>query len=295
MIEVNHVHYSYDTTKILYDFNLSEKDKNIVGLWGRNGTGKTTFMKLLAGHLKPDQGEINIVGFNPYNNDQTSDHLCYMQEEHPFSIIWKVKDALRYGEHYNPNWDMTFARELLTVFKLDENKNVTKLSKGMKSALQFIIGIASKADITILDEPTNGLDAGMRKKFDKVLMESYEEHPRLILLSSHHIEEIQPLCDSLVVIHDGRAIIHESMETMREKGIWLSGEKTSIVKLVDSYNVLEKAEMGTKMKVMLDESYTDKWKLYAQSNGLSIEPASLQDYLLNKTEERSEVSAYELE
>jgi ABC-2 type transport system ATP-binding protein len=290
MIEVNSVHYSYGSAEILHDFSLLEKEKIIVGLWGRNGTGKTTFMKLLAGHLKPNQGEINILGFNPYNHHQTSNHLCYMQEDHPFSSIWKIKDALRFGDYYNPNFDMNFAKELLTVFKLDENKYVTKLSKGMKSALQFIIGIASNAEITILDEPTNGLDAGMRKEFYKVLMESNEENPRLIFLSSHHIEEIQTLSDSLVAIHNGRVLLHETMETMREKGIWLSGEKTFLLNIIPSYTVLEQQEMGTKMKVMLDEPYTDEWKYYAQSYGLSIESASLHDYLLNRTKERNEVS-----
>lgn len=290
MIEVNQVHYSYGSAKILYDFHLLEKEKIIVGLWGRNGTGKTTFMKLLAGHLKPDQGEINILGFNPYNYNQTSNHLCYMQEDHPFSNIWKIKDALRFGDYYNPNFDMDFAKKLLTVFNLDENKNVTKLSKGMKSALQFIIGIASNAEITILDEPTNGLDTGIRKKLYKVLLESYEENPRLIFLSSHHIEEFHTLCDALMVIHDGRVVLHETMETLREKGILLSGEKTFILNIIQSHTVLEQQEMGTKMKVMLDEPYTDEWKHYAQSHGLSIESASLHDYLLNRTEERNEVS-----
>ena len=290
MIEINQVHFSYDSNRILHDFNLSESEKIIVGLWGRNGTGKTTFMKLLAGHLKPDQGEIKIQGFNPYNHNRTNNHLCYMQEEHPFSKIWKVKDALRFGDYYNPNFDMNFAKELLTVFNLNENKYVSTLSKGMKSALQFIIGIASNAEVTILDEPTNGLDIGMRKKFYKVLLESYEENPRLILLSSHHIEEIQTLCEALVVIHDGRVFLHETMETMREKGIWLSGEKTSFLNIIQSHTVLEQQEMGTKMKVMLDEPYTNEWKHFAQSHGLSIEPAPLHDYLLNRTEERNEVN-----
>ncbi|WP_430786926.1 ABC transporter ATP-binding protein [Virgibacillus flavescens] len=289
MIEINQVHYGYDSTIVLQDFNFSVNEKVIVGLWGRNGTGKTTFMKLLAGHLKPDQGEINIMGFNPYNHHLTSDHVCFMQEEHPFSLIWKVKDALRFGDYYNPNFDMDFAEGLLTVFNLDENKNVSKLSKGMKSALQFIIGIASNADITILDEPTNGLDAGMRKKFYNVLMESYEENPRLIFMSSHHIEETQTLFDALVVIHDGKVVLHETMEAMREKGIWLSGEKTFLLNITESHTVLEQQEMGSKMKVLLDEPYSDEWKIYAQTHGLSIEPASLHDYLLNRTEDRNEV------
>ncbi|MCG7344719.1 ABC transporter ATP-binding protein [Sporosarcina sp. ACRSL] len=290
MIKVNQVHYRYDSAKVLQDFNLVVNEKIIVGLWGRNGTGKTTLMKLLAGHLKPVEGEINIKGFDPYNNDRTNHHLCYMQENHPFSKLWKVKDALRFGGYYYPNFDMDLAKELLSVFHLDENKHIPRLSKGMKSALQFIIGIASNAEITILDEPTNGLDIAMRKKFNEVLLESYEENPRLIFLSSHHIEEIQTLCEALVVIHDGTVLFHEPMETMREKGIWLSGEKTSFSTIIPSHTVMEQQEMGTKMKVMLDEPYTNEWKHFAQSHGLSIEPASLHDYLLNKTEKRNGVN-----
>lgn len=290
MIEVNQVRYSYGSTKVLQDFNLIASEKIIVGLWGRNGTGKTTLMKLLAGHLKPNQGEINIQGFNPFNDDRTNNHVCYMQEDHPFSKTWKVKDAIRFGEYYNPNFDMDFAKKLLTVFNLNEKKHVSGLSKGMKSALQFIIGIASNADITILDEPTNGLDIAMQKKFNEVLLDSYEENPRLILLSSHNIEEIQTLCEALVVIHDGSVLFHEPMETMRERGVRLSGEKSSFSTIIQSHTVLDHQEMGTKMKIMLDEPFTSDWKHFAKANGLSIEPASLHDYLLNRTEKGMEVA-----
>ncbi|MDW0117517.1 ABC transporter ATP-binding protein [Sporosarcina thermotolerans] len=290
MIEVNQVHFRYHTTDVLHDFSLIEHEKVIVGLWGRNGSGKTTLMKLLAGHLKPNQGEINIQGFTPYNDDRTNNHLCYMQEDHPFSKMWKVKDALRFGNYYNPNFDMDFAKKLLSIFNLNEKKHVSGLSKGMKSALQFIIGMASNADITILDEPTNGLDIAMQKKFNKVLLDSYEENPRLILLSSHNIEEIQTLCEALVVIHDGNVLFHEPMETMREKGIWLSGEKDAFSTIIQSHTVLEQQVIGTKMKVMLDEPFTSEWKHFAMANGLTIEPASLHDYLVNRTEKRIEVA-----
>ncbi|MFD2045227.1 ATP-binding cassette domain-containing protein [Ornithinibacillus salinisoli] len=285
MIQVENVTYGYGDAPVLEDISYSEQEYGITAIWGRNGAGKTTLMKLLAGHEKPSKGKVEIMGMAPYNHAEAVQYVCYMQEEHPFSSIWSVKDALRFGKYYYSNWDEDLAKRLLKTFRLDEKKKISKLSKGMKSALQFIIGISSHAEITILDEPSNGLDASMRKKMYQSLRESHEEHPRLILLSTHHIEEIQPICESLVVVHDKKVFIHESMDEMREYGVWLAGEQNKIEKVVDGLSILEKSGLGSRLKVMVDVPFNDEWKDIASHHGLSIEKAKLQDYLLNKTEE----------
>ncbi len=285
MIRTDSLTFSYEKAPVLQELSLTEQGPVITGLWGRNGSGKTTLMKLLAGYEKPDNGKVEIQGMSPYNNAEAIQHVCYMQEEHPFSSIWNVRDALRFGEYFNPNWDQKMAERLLGTFRLDKKKKITKLSKGMKSALQFIIGICSHADITILDEPVNGLDAGMRKKMYEVLRESHEENPRLILLSTHHIEEIQAICETLIVIKDGGVLFHEPMDEIKENGIWLSGSKNRLEKVIFGEKIIEKSEMNSVMRVMLDAPYTKEWKEVAHSNGLSIGKAELQDYLLNMTEE----------
>ncbi|MGM9923929.1 MAG: ABC transporter ATP-binding protein [Bacillus sp. (in: firmicutes)] len=285
MIRVENVTFGYENALALKDISFSEEERGIIAIWGRNGAGKTTLMKLLAGHEKPDKGKVEIMGMAPYNHTKAVQHICYMQEDHPFSAIWSVKDALRIAGYYYANWDQDLAQRLLKTFQLNERKKISKLSKGMKSALQFIIGISSHADITILDEPSNGLDASMRKKMNQSLRESHEIHPRLILLSTHHIEEIQSLCESLVVIHDKKVLLHESIDDIREYGVWLAGEKTKIEKLLDGQKPLEIHKLGSSVKVMIDVPYNDEWKEFASTHGLSIEKAKLQDYLLNKTEE----------
>ncbi|GAA0382183.1 ABC transporter ATP-binding protein [Bacillus horti] len=287
MITVENVKYSYDkTTPVLHGISFSENEPVIIGLWGRNGAGKTTLMKLLAGHQQASEGNIEIMGHAPYNNAEAQQHLCYMQEDHPFSQIWSVKDAMRFAKYFNPNWNQSTADKLLKVFKLQEHKKTSKLSTGMKTALQLVIGVASQASVTILDEPTNGLDAGMRKKFYEVLLESYEEHPRLILLSTHHIEEVQPLCESLIVIHQGSVLLNETLDELREKGIWLTGDKEKVDELSKGLNILEKKEVGSVKKVMIDAPFSKEWKERAHANGLSLEKADLQDYLLNITDEK---------
>lgn len=285
MIYVNEAAYSYDNVPVLEKVSFEEKEPVITGLWGRNGAGKTTLMRLLAGHQRPHGGTVQVMGSEPYGNPVAARHVCYMQEDHPFSPIWTVQDALRFGRYFNANWDQATADRLVETFRLDRKKKVSKLSKGMKSALQFIIGLSSHADITILDEPTNGLDAGMRRKLYEALRESHEESPRLILISTHHIEEVQTLCESLVVMHKGKLLHHQPIDEFREQGIWLAGERSAVTSVINGHKVLEQSALGSKIRVMLDAPYSKQWKAQAQAYGLSIEKADLQNYLLNITED----------
>ncbi|MGI2296436.1 ABC transporter ATP-binding protein [Paenibacillus sp. GXUN7292] len=285
MIYVNELTYSYDNVPVLEKVSFEEMEPVITGLWGRNGAGKTTLMRLLAGHQRPQGGSVQIKGLAPYGNPAAVQHVCYMQEDHPFSSIWTVQNALRFGQYFNTNWDQATADRLVETFRLDRKKKISKLSKGMKSALQFIIGLSSHADVTILDEPTNGLDAGMRKKLYEALRVSHEESPRLILISTHHIEEVQTLCESLIVMHKGKLLHHQLIDEFREQGIWLAGERSAVTNAIDGHKVLEQSAMGSKIRVMLDAPYSKQWKEHAQAHGLSIEKADLQNYLLNLTED----------
>ncbi|GGD60809.1 ABC transporter ATP-binding protein [Paenibacillus nasutitermitis] len=285
MIDVNEVVYSYDNVSVLEKVSFEEKEPVIAGLWGRNGAGKTTLMRLLAGHQRPHGGTVQVMGLAPYGNPAAVRHVCYMQEDHPFSVIWSVQDALRFGQYFNAQWDQATADRLIETFRLDRKKKVSKLSKGMKSALQFIIGLSSHADITILDEPTNGLDAGMRRRLYEALRESHEESPRLILISTHHIEEVQALCESLIVMHKGKLLHHQPIDEFREQGIWLAGEQSAVASVIDGHKVLEQSALGSKIRVMLDAPYSKQWKEQAQASGLTIEKADLQNYLLNITED----------
>lgn len=283
MINLHNVNFAYDKSLILEDLTLREQDPVITGVWGRNGSGKTTLMKILSGQNKADSGTAEILGQEPYNNSEAARNICYMQENHPFPSLWTVQDAMRFGKYFNENWDQETAEQLKKLFRLPDKKKIRKFSKGMKSAVQIMIGLASFADLTILDEPTNGLDAAIRKKFYKSLLESYEKKPRLILLSSHHIEEIQLYCESLIVIHKKQVLLHEPMECMREKGVWITGEKTKVESFVKDKRILEQNMLGQYLRVMVDLPYTTEWMQAASGQGVSMEKADLQDYLLNLT------------
>ncbi|HBU83720.1 MAG TPA: ABC transporter ATP-binding protein [Paenibacillus sp.] len=283
MIQIEQVTYSYQETPVLNNVTLHESEPTISAMWGRNGAGKTTLMSLLAGHNRPDAGTIQVMGQDPYNNLAAQENLCYIQENHPLGRNWTINDMVRFGQYFHPQWDQTFAEQLIDMFELPVKKKITKFSKGMKTAAQMILGLASNARVTILDEPTNGLDAEKRKYFYNALLETYEDNPRLILISSHHIEEIQPLCESLIVLQAGKVLLNQPMEEMREKGVLLTGGMDDIKRVTADVEVIESSQMGSTMRVMIDEPYSKVWKDIAHEQGLSIEKATLQDYLINRT------------
>ena len=291
MIHVEQVCYSYQKSKpsILNSVTLHENEPVIGAIWGRNGAGKTTLMSLLAGHNRPDSGSIQIMGQDPYNNLSAQGHLCYIQENHPLGKNWTMNDLVSIGSHFHSQWDQQLAKRLIDVFELPSKQKMSKFSKGMKTAAQIILGLCSNASVTIMDEPTNGLDAEKRKLFYEALLETYEDNPRLVLISTHHIEEVQPLCETLIVVHQGKVLYHHPMEEMRERGVLLTGLIQDVEIASAGANIIDSARMGTTGKVMIDDVYSKEWVAKAQHQGLSIEKAMLQDYLVNVTRKQEEV------
>ncbi|KGR90192.1 multidrug ABC transporter ATP-binding protein [Ureibacillus massiliensis 4400831 = CIP 108448 = CCUG 49529] len=283
MIKLENVSFSYGNTPALQNVSISETEPIIIGLWGRNGSGKTTLMKILSGMENIDNGSINVNGITPYNNNEAMNTITYIQENHPFSILWNVEDALHFGSLFNKNWDMELANHLVALFELPRKKKIKNFSKGMQTMLQIVVGLASKSPVTIMDEPTNGLDAYMRKQFYDVLLTTYEEDPRLIILSTHHIDEIEALCEKIAIINHQTIVRYENTEELKMRGILLSGSSQSIEALIKDNTILEKRKLGKQINVMIDDYFNDEWKIRAKEAGVTIEKAPLQDYLVNYT------------
>ncbi|MBM7632374.1 ATP-binding cassette domain-containing protein [Geomicrobium sediminis] len=283
MIKIDNVSFSYGNAKALQKVSLHENEPMIIGLWGRSGSGKTTLMKLLSGMEQPNQGTISVNGVSPYNNPEAMNHVTFMQEDHPFSDLWDVDDALRFGSYFNENWDQSFAEHLLDVFELPRKKKIRNFSKGMKSMIKITLGLASKAPVTIMDEPANGLDASMRKTFYDVLLDTYEDSPRLIMLSTHHIDEVEPLCEKIALINQHTITRYEDTEKLKRQGVLLTGPAEAVKSVIGTSIVLEERKIGKQLHVMIDDDYDESLITRTEATGIKIEKAPLQDYLVNLT------------
>ena len=292
MIKVNNLSFAYDKKNILKDVNLTETEPVIIGLWGRNGSGKTTLMKILSGMEQPNEGTVEVDGVVPYKNSDAMNHVAFMQEDHPYSDMWDINDALKFGRDFNENWDQELADKLIDIFQLPRKKKIRTFSKGMKTMITIAIGLASRAPLTIFDEPSNGLDAHMRKQFYDVLLDSYDEYPRMILLSSHHIEEVEPLCEKIAIIDNNTLMHYEETDILKNNGVHISGTAEAVRAVVGSKRVLEERKLGKQLNIMLDAPLTDDLKREAEQAGVMIEKAPFQDYLVNLTTKEAELNEH---
>jgi ABC-2 type transport system ATP-binding protein len=283
MIDVRNVHFKYKDTWVLKNITLHEDAPVITGLWGRNGAGKTTLMKLLSGQEREVSGNISVLGAHPFNNGAVSRSISYLREDHDFGKTWTVKDALYFASLFNENWNQEEADALVERFNLPRKMKITSFSKGMHTMVQLVIGLASHSKITIFDEPTNGLDAHARKQFFQALKDSYESDPRYILISSHHINEIEPLCEKLIIISDHTIKFHEPIEYFQTQGVSLMGKAEDIESVVNPEKILETKHIMGQSKVMADLALTKELQALCKQNNLQLEKASMQDYLVNIT------------
>jgi len=194
------------------DINI-EKGK-IYGMLGPNGGGKSTFLKIAAGLLKPSQGEITIDNKEP--GVYTKSIVSYLPETNYLYKWMKIKDALNFFNDLYTDFDVERARESLKFMELEEGEKVTSLSKGMMGRLKLTLALSRKAKIYLLDEPLNGIDPISREKIITSILDSYNEKTS-ILICSHLIYYIEKLLDYVFFLSEGRIILSGNAEDLRNK------------------------------------------------------------------------------
>ena len=201
----------------------SVETDSITGLLGRNGAGKTTLMQVLTGHRVPTSGSVEVLGGAPYENDGVLARICFVKEGQRYPDHFRVRDALDAAALVYPGWDADLAADLLRDFDLPVKRPVKKLSRGMTSAVGIVIGLASRAPITLFDEPYLGLDAVARQLFYDRLLADYAENPRTVVLSTHLIEEIAALLERVLLIDRGRVLLDADAESLRGSAVTVTG------------------------------------------------------------------------
>ncbi|WP_100373971.1 ATP-binding cassette domain-containing protein [Bacillus sp. FJAT-45037] len=287
-IEVKNVSKIFKRESIIDGLSCSFQSETIYGLLGRNGAGKTTLMKLITGQSLPSHGEILINGESPFNNQNIQSQLCFIKESENFKASMKIKDIVKIAPAYYPHLDQEFALQLIAEFNLPLNKKVSQLSKGMISALGVSIGIASRAPLTIFDEPYIGMDAAARQRFYEFLLDDYSEHPRTIIISTHLIDEISNLFQDVYLMKNGQLSMQESVEVLREKAFILKGPKNEIKPLLKQVTVLEETNfLGEYTVTVLD----DHSILIHLPPSVEKHPVTLQQLMVLVTKDQKEAHA----
>ena len=228
VIEVNQLTKSYGKFNAVQDASFSIYEGKIYGLLGRNGAGKTTLMKMITTQIFPTNGELLVFGEDPYENAKVLSKICFIKESQQYPDHYSVLHVLDVSKSIFPNWDDNLSKLLIEDFNLPLKRKIKKLSRGMLSAVGIVIGLASRAPLTIFDEPYLGLDAVSRGLFYDRLMEDYAEHPRTIILSTHLIDEVSNLLEHVLVIDNGKFIINEDAEELRGRAYTVTGQASKV-------------------------------------------------------------------
>lgn len=244
MIRCRDVSKTYQRRHALENISLQIEPNKITGIIGRNGAGKTTLLKTIAGYFRPTSGEVTIYGKEPFDNRHIATNLVFVDDAMAFPDTLSIGEILKIPASFYPNWDAPFARKLFDYFKLDERQRHEQLSKGKKSTFNMIIGLAARPAITIFDEPITGMDASVRKDFYRALLKDYIAHPRTIIISSHHLEEMEELLEDVILIDEGRIVFHFPIDEMKQYAIGVTGSRSEMVQWLKDKEVLFEEQVG---------------------------------------------------
>ena len=284
-INAKNLSLTFGNQEALQNISFHCKEKKIYGLLGRNGAGKTSLLSILASFREQKSGILTINGENVFENAHVMQNVIFIYNKDYKDESDNVKKILKGIERYRPLFDMAYAKHLIKKFKLPVDKKVKDFSKGMQSALNVTIGLASRAPITIFDEAYLGMDAPTREIFYQELLADQAEHPRIMIISTHLVSEMDYLFEEILILHEGKMILQDDYESLLTKGASITGVAKEVDEFVRTMNVLKVQELGPIKSAMVYGDLNESNYKEAQLKGLDIGPISLQELFIHLTEE----------
>lgn len=284
MLEIKNLSKSYGKAKVLTNINLTLEDNKIYGLLGRNGVGKTTLLSIISNQLRCNAGELKYGGENIYENSKAVENICLVKEKGIPVDSDKVKRIFSIAKTLYKDWDEEYKNYLVKEFNLDVKKKYTKLSRGNQTIVGLIIGLASRAKLTIFDEPSLGLDAAFRYKFYDLLLDDAQKNPRTIIISTHLIDEVTNLFEEVIILKDEKIYIKDEVSNLMEKGYFLNGKAENILPIINGKNIIHKEEFGSSVIIGLFDELASEEKSLLKDKGVEISNVPLQKLFVYLTE-----------
>lgn len=273
----------YGKTRAVDGVDLDLGAGRIHGLLGRNGAGKTTLLSVLASLLPAGGGLVEVGARDPFEDEERMAQICLIRESGNVVGDEKVSTNLDLHAMTRPTFDRAWADELLAVFGLRPDAKPDKLSRGQRSSLGAVVGLASRAPLTMFDEVHLGMDAPTRQQFTELLIADQARHPRTIILSSHLIAEIEHLLETVTVLHHGRVLLCAEADDVRRRGITVTGPAGAVDALTRQLSVVATRDLGPTRQVTAFGEPDAQLLAQAQRDGLDVSAAPLQDLFIHLT------------
>lgn len=216
VVHMQNVGFSYTQNRLFNHLDLEIRRGNIYGLLGKNGAGKTTLLKILSGQLFIEEGETKVLGENPQERKPSLlSEIFYLPEEFPLPKM-KASEYLAMRSPFYPKFDHEMFSQYCREFDIDLNQHLDQMSLGQKKKVLLSFGLATNTALLILDEPTNGLDIPSKRQFRQTVASAMTEQ-RTFIISTHQVRDMENLIDPIIILHDGKVIFNDTVESVNEK------------------------------------------------------------------------------
>lgn len=212
IISCNGLSKYYGKVQALNNLTLELKKGKIIGLLGPNGSGKTTFIKLACGLLRPTSGSITVGGMNV--GAETKKLISYLPDRNYLPDHMKVKELMQFFKDFYSDFNYAKAMDMMLRLNVDLNMRFKHMSKGTKEKVQLALVMSREAEVYLLDEPIAGVDPAAREYILNTIISNYNENAAVVI-STHLISDIEPVLDEAVMIQNGTLRLHQSVEQIK--------------------------------------------------------------------------------
>jgi ABC-2 type transport system ATP-binding protein len=283
MIQVKDLQKSIDDKIILQDITFSIPKGSVVGVLGRNGAGKTTLLKILTGVLLPDKGSVYFEDFDIITNPEIKQKVAYVPDSPTILTQYKIAELVTFYTAIYPNFDKELFQELMERYKLP-NKQIRNYSKGMKALLSIILAFCTKAEYIILDEPTSGLDPIVKRQILQFIIDEVSKHNTTVLISTHHLDEVEKIADTVIIINDHTVESITSLDDTKNKyskiQVAFQEFMPHALEYLDNIEIL--SQIGRVYTVLIRDHVEETLTKFKDKNPLLLEelPMSLEDIFI---------------
>lgn len=299
VVDVAGLHRSFQSKPALRNVSLQIPEGCVFGLVGENGAGKTTLLNHLLGLLKPTSGSVRVFGLDPVQNpSDVLGRIGYLSEQRDLPAWMRIDQLMSYTRGFFPQWDQSFADELIEMFGLDPGQRLKSLSRGQIARVGLLAAIAHRPDFLLLDEPSSGLDPVVRRDILTAIIRTVADDGRTVLFSSHLLDEVQRVSDHIAILHEGELILCKQLEAVLEEHIRLTvrlPEATSSAPVIPG--AINCQGDGAEWNVLCNgrRKEVEQWALSMQAEIMEARSPSLEEIFVGHVgrpcESNTEVSA----
>lgn len=289
MIEAVNVSKSFRNIKAVDDISATIKEGTVFGLIGTNGAGKSTFLRMACGVLKPDHGEISIDGLPVYENEEAKSKIFYISDDQYFFANATSNDMKNYYKSFYSKFDSARFDELMKKFELDPNRKINTFSKGMKKQVSILCGVCANTEYLFCDETFDGLDPVVRQAVKSIFANDMEERNLTPVIASHNLRELEDICDHVGLLHKGGILLSKDLEEMKfnihKIQCVLNNEKDEEV-LYHKLDILKTEKRGSLITITARGTQVEIVDVISELNPLfhEILPLSLEEIFISETE-----------